>query len=347
MRIHASRVIPYRLPLRAEWTSAQGGFSWRSGWLLRLETDSGLAGWGDCAPLPERNVTAEMAALKQWLTGLDMESARQRLEASCLHPAVRCAADIALSDLAAQQAGLPLAHWLAHDAAQQVRCNAALGALDANTPQRVQAAIVAGFEVLKLKIGLNPVEHELAMLRQLTAKMPTGMTLRLDANRAWNMTDATHFISGMEGLPLEMVEEPLAQPDLTDLASLQALTEVPLALDESLPQLGLEQVLAMTPVQRLVIKPMIIGGLRSGLDAVRQAREAGLECIVTTSMDSAAGTLAALHLAAALNNGLHHGLATAGWLDQDIGCAPDPEQGVMQVSKLPGLGFDPYPEMLA
>ncbi|MDP2961582.1 MAG: o-succinylbenzoate synthase [Sulfurimicrobium sp.] len=341
MRIRASRIIPYHLPLRAEWTSAQGSFAARNGWLLRLETDAGLAGWGDCAPLPEHDATKELEALARTLTGMDMEAARHNPHPARLHPAVRCAADVALSDLAAQRAGLPLAHWLAHDAAQRVRCNAALGPLDAGVPQRAQVAIAEGFEVLKLKVGMAPVDHELAMLRQLSADLPAGIALRLDANRAWNMADARRFIAGMAGLPLEMLEEPLAQPDLTDLATLQAQTAIPLALDESLSGSNLERVLSAAPVQRLVLKPMLLGGLQIALKTAQRARKAGMACVVTTSVDSAVGTLAALHLAAALNNGLHHGLATSVWLTQDVGCAPHPEQGALIVGTKPGLGFAP------
>lgn len=347
MRIRASRVIPYRLPLRAEWTSAQGRFAARQGWLLRLETDAGLVGWGDCAPLPEHDAGEELKILARTLTGMDMEAARQRLHSARRHPAVRCAADVALSDLAAQQAGLPLARWLTQDAAQVVRCNAALGALDADVPQRAQAAIAEGFEVLKLKVGMAPVEHELAMLRQLSAGLPAGIALRLDANRAWNMADARRFIAGMAGLPLEMLEELLAQPTLPELASLQAQTEVPLALDESLLELGVEQVLAAAPVQRLVLKIMVLGGLEISLCTAQKARAAGMACVVTTSVDSAVGTLAALHLASTLNNGLHHGLATSEWLKQDVGSAPHPHHGTLKLGEQPGLGFSPHQELMA
>ncbi|PWB58845.1 MAG: hypothetical protein C3F18_01820, partial [Nitrosomonadales bacterium] len=92
--LSASRIIPYRLPLRAEWASAQGSFAERRGWLLRLETDAGLIGWGDCAPLPEHDAAGELDALGQALAGLDLEAARQRLSSAQLHPAVRCAADV-------------------------------------------------------------------------------------------------------------------------------------------------------------------------------------------------------------------------------------------------------------
>jgi len=347
VKLRTSRIIPYRLPLRAAWVSAQGRFVARHGWLLRLETDTGLAGWGDCAPLPKCDVASALEALGQALTGLALETAWQWLQAAQLHPAVRCAADVALSDLAAQQAGQPLAGWLAHDAAPQVRCNAALGVLDKSALQRAQIAIAAGFEVLKLKVGLKPVEEELAMLRQLATDLPPDIALRLDANRAWNMADAKYFITGMAGLPLEMLEEPLAQPGIAALAKLQGLTDLPLALDESLPELGLEQVLDAAPVQRLVLKIMIAGGLQPALEAAHRAQDAGMDCVVTTSVDSAVGTLAALHLAAALNDGLHHGLATSGWLAQDVGCAPHPEFGMLRVGELPGLGFAPHAEILA
>ncbi len=341
MRIRASRILPYRLPLHTAWASAQGGFAARRGWLLRLDTDSGLTGWGDCAPLPEHDAAGELEALAHALSGLRLEAARQCLSAACLHPAVRCAADVGLSDLAAQEAGQPLARWLAPDAAPRVRCNAALGVLDAGAAQRAEAAIAAGFEVLKLKVGLQAVEHELALMRQLAGNMPGNISLRLDANRAWHMADARRFIAGMAGLPLEMLEEPLAQPCLAELATLQALTGVPLALDESLPGLGVERVLAAAPVRRLVLKIMVTGGLNIALDTARQARAAGMACVVTTSVDSAAGTRAALHLAAALNNGLHHGLATSGWLARDVGSAPRPKHGMLEIGEKPGLGFSP------
>jgi o-succinylbenzoate synthase len=346
VQIRASRIIPYRLPLRAAWVSAQARFAARHGWLLRLETDTGLTGWGDCAPLPEFDAAEELKALAQALAGQNPETARQWLHSAQLHPAARCAADVALCDLAAQQAGLPLARWLTHDAAPQVRCNAALGALDESAPQRAQTAIAASFKVLKFKVGLRPVEHELALLRQLADTLPPDITLRLDANRAWNRADAQRFIAGVADLPLEMLEEPLIQPDLKELGKLQSLTGIPLALDESLPELGLEQVLAAAPVRRLVLKPMVAGGLQITQETALRAGTAGMACVVTTSVDSAVGTLAALHLAAALNNGLHHGLATSAWLAQDVGYAPHPEEGSLTVSERPGLGFIPVPEIL-
>lgn len=339
MRIRNSRAIPYHLPLKAAWRSATGQFGVRSGWLLRLETDDGLLGWGDCAPLPGMPGGLEERCCE--LSGLDWAAADDWLKQAGLPAAGACAVDAALLDLAAQAEGVPLARLLNPAAETGVRCNAALGMLDEDAARRASAAVAKGFEVLKFKVGLTEVGRELMLLRQMASCLPPGVLLRLDANRAWSGGEAAHFLAGLDGLPIEMLEEPLQQPDLAVLAALQRQTPVSLALDESLPELGLEQVLAAVPVRRLVIKPTLCGGLHAGLDVARRAREAGMMCVATTTVDSAAGTLAALHFAAALANGLHHGLATSGWLASDVGVAPESCRGMMYIENVPGLGFVP------
>jgi L-alanine-DL-glutamate epimerase-like enolase superfamily enzyme len=138
-----------------------------------------------------------------------------------------------------------------------------------------------------------------------------------------------------------MLEEPLARPDLFRLAALQQQTAIALALDESLPKLGLAQVSATPAVRRLVLKPMLLGGPHAVLAWARQAHEQGMACVVTTTLDSAVGILAAAHLAAALGNGLHHGLATSSWLERDVGHAPRVSGGMMRLGAQPGLGFEP------
>lgn len=339
MRIRNSQVIPYHLPLKTAWCSAAGGFAVRSGWLLRLETDDGLLGWGDCAPLP--GMASGLEERCGELSGLDWAAADEWLKQAGLPAAGACAVDTALLDLAAQAAGTPLAHLLNPVAETGVRCNAALGILDEDAVRRALAAIAKGFEVLKFKVGLTEVNRELVLLRKMAACLPPGIMLRLDANRAWSGEEAARFLAGLDGLPVDMLEEPMQQPDLAGLAALQRQTPVSLALDESLSELGMERVLAAAPVQRLVVKPMLFGGLRASLDSARRVREAGMICVATTTVDSAAGTLAALHFAAALANGLHHGLATSEWLASDVGVAPKVYRGMLNLEHSPGLGFLP------
>jgi L-alanine-DL-glutamate epimerase-like enolase superfamily enzyme len=231
---------------------------------------------------------------------------------------------------------------LNRQASERLEVNANLGALDSQAADRVVGT--AGFRVYKLKVGLAPVADELALLRHLTAVLPAGVRLRLDANCAWSLTSAAAFLDGLQGLPLESVEEPLASPSLASLKTLQQAAPCTLALDESIGTLDLTRLLGQPPVRRLVLKPILHGGLLPCLKIAGQARRAGMEVLVTTSLDSAAGTWAAAQLAAALGTAganLAHGLGTSDWLGEDLGLPPQIEQGVLRLPDWPGLGFRP------
>jgi len=312
----------------------------------------GLLGHGDCAPLLAAGTETPESALEQLnallplLRGSNPQIALAVLDESAFRaPAARCALESALLDLLAQQAGLPLARWLNPGAPLAARANAMLGGLDEQgetVMARASAALAAGFSVLKLKVGMAAAEIELTQLRRLAGMLPPGVSLRLDANGAWGWAQARCFIEGLSDLPIESLEEPLAQPEIALLQQLQALAGFPLALDESLVQFDIESLLA---VRRLVLKPMVLGGVRPAYALALRAAQAGVECVATTTVDSAVGVLAAAHLAAALDNQLAHGVATSSWLLSDVGNAPLLESGRMLLnSHMNGLGFQAQAE---
>lgn len=339
---------PYRLPLRQPWASSRGGFDVREGCLVRLVTDAGLIGYGDCAPLPQagtESMESAVACLSGWaaaLPGLSPEAALGRMAASAVvAPAACCGLETALLDLLAQQAGLPLARWLNPRSSSVVRVNAVLGSLDGRTVGRALAAVAEGYSVLKLKVGLAAGLTEILMLHELASNLPADVFLRLDANCAWNERDAEDFLGALAGLPVESVEDPLASPDMEGWFRLQAKVPFPLAADESLRIMGADAVFNPSPVRRVVLKPMVLGGLVAALELARRAYEADVECVVTTTVDSAVGVTAALHLAAAVENDLAHGLATSAWLLRDVGTAPLVAGGISRPGDNPGLDCCP------
>lgn len=356
MLIRNARLHPYALPLRAEWKTAAGAFAIREGWLLHIETEDGRSGYGDCAPLPDPGAQsgtetaaqahAALDGYARWLPGHSVAEALQTLALPgdiALAPAARCAIECALLDLAAQAAGVGLGHFLrGAPCAPDVAVNAALGGLAASSEDAVRKACADGFTVLKLKVGSAPVDAEIAHLQRLAALLPAGAKLRLDANRAWSENDAARFLAACAGLPVEQLEEPLADPQPAALARLQAACAFPLALDESGPRDAAAPFFATPPLRRLVLKPPRLGGLLPALALAHDAGAAGIDCIVTSSLDSACGILAAAHLAAALGNELAHGLATANWLVEDTGLAPRVHTGRLTLPGAPGLGFTPY-----
>ncbi|MFC5302872.1 enolase C-terminal domain-like protein [Azospira restricta] len=347
MRIVAATPFPYALPLAARWPGATLPGAVRAGWLLRIDADDGRRGWGECAPLPAHGGESPAAAadaLRQWCARLPGQRVDEALAApdAFAAPAARAAVDSALLDLAAQAVELPLwRHLNAAAGGGTVAVNAMAGDALAGAPARIAAALAAGFTVIKLKVGVGDAGRELAALRELAAALPPHARLRLDANRAWDAATAAHVCAALAELPVESLEEPLAAPTPAALAALQRELPFALAIDESWRELDHEEFFAAPPVRRLVLKLAAHSGLRPALATARRARAAGIDCVVTTGVDSACGTLAAAHLAAAIGNGLAHGLATSDWLAADTGTPPAIGNGRLQLPEVPGLGFVP------
>ena len=359
---------PYRLPLRRPWTSARGGFPLRCGWLVTA-SDEGLCGYGDCAPLPAAGTESALTARRRLrqaaaapvpasppgppspnaapgspspssaLGPPSPSSARERSERT---PAADYALDCALADLASRRAHQPLRHLLAPGARDRVPVNAVLGAIIDTRPADLDRAVRQGFRVIKLKAGLATPEQELARLRDLAATLPPGIALRLDANGAWDPETAAALIRVLATLPIESLEEPLCRADWPNLARLQALAPFPLALDESVADAAALDPAGL-PVRRIVLKPAVVGGLSRTLDTARRLAAGGIEVVLTSLVESAAGLWPTAQLAAALGSSIPQGLATADWLGADLGAPPPIRNGWLHLPATPGSGFAPWP----
>lgn len=337
---------PYSLPLARPWVAASAILTVRQGILLGVETAEGELGWGDCAPLPSSGETGHkrvFAALKTAATALPGQAVAADL-AGIATPEVRWAVETALLDLRARRQGISLAHLLGGTATTEVAVNAALGPLDSGCGERARTALDRGFHLGKIKVGLGSVVEELQALHVLNNQLGGTMRLRLDANRSWDEADARRFLAGLSDLPVDGIEEPLAAPTLNGLARLQAPVGFAVAIDESLAELGADTVIASGAIRRLVVKPARLGGLRRTLDLAAKARDAGMELVVTSVVDSAIGVTAAAHVAAALPLVVAHGLATSEWLAKDVCPPPVLAGGKLKLPNSPGLGLVPLHE---
>ncbi|MBL3598851.1 MAG: o-succinylbenzoate synthase [gamma proteobacterium endosymbiont of Lamellibrachia anaximandri] len=350
MHIRSGRLIPYSLPLRQQWQSSMGGFCERKGWLIELSCNNGAKGYGDCAPLQAAGTEPPEIA-KQWLKeqlsateGKSPSELLRRCTAGTSQtPAARFALETALLDLFAQSEQVTLRHWINAKAPDHVLVNAVIGTLNDSVEKRAFRKIEQGFTTLKLKVGVKSPQDELAQLHGLAQQLTEKIRLRLDANQAWSSKDAEYFIDGIRGLPIDSLEEPLREADLKLLAKLQNRADCSLALDESLAQLHIDRLLAHPPVKRFILKPMVIGSLLSTKKLAESAANASMECVVTTTVDSAVGVLATAQLAAAIPSSRHlaQGLATSEWLEEDIAEPLAIINGQMILPDTHGLGIGP------
>jgi L-alanine-DL-glutamate epimerase-like enolase superfamily enzyme len=301
-----------RARLGAPFVSASGELHERELVVLRLEDADGYAGSGEAAPLGlDDEVGGEevVAALEGCRRTLMRSGRLDRAEilADCsslgLLPSAAAAIDLALWDLAARRAGQPLWRLLGATDAEPVTVNYTIAAPDrAGASAEALQAARSGFSCVKVKVGIGDDGGRLAAVR---ATAGPEVLVRLDANGAWSVAEAEAALDALAPIGIELCEEPVH--GLEETAALAAITNVPLAIDESAATPG---ALDRRVCGSVCLKVTRSGGITGLLEAARRAGETGYDVYLASMLDGPLGIAAALHAAAVLRPRRACGLAT-------------------------------------
>lgn len=164
-------------------------------------------------------------------------------------------------------------------------------------------------DIAKLKVGRNSPEGDAENVKKLLKALP-HLTLRLDANRAWKLENARHFVemlSSAEKRQILFIEEPCQ----TAIQSLQFAQEqqIYIAWDET----AQTQDFILKPqawLKAIVIKPSLIGSLEKCLKLIQQANFFNMQCIISSSIESSLGLSQLAYLAEKLTPKTIPGLDT-------------------------------------
>jgi L-Ala-D/L-Glu epimerase len=314
-------VLRLSIPLKEPFVTSTGVVSERELLLLRLEARDGTVGYGEAAPFePYDGVPLEQAAAA--LTG---GGGRRP-------PQARAAEEIARLDLHARQEDRPLAE--PHKDALPVNMTLAAGPPE-EVAERARAGLREGYACFKLKVGLPDDVDRVAAVREAIGPWPA---LRVDANGAWTVDEAVHAIRGIEGNDLELVEQPCRS--LRELAEVRQRVSTAIAADESVSTLReLRRAAELEACDVVNVKVAGSGGFKPARELMREARSAGMDVFLSSTLDGPWGIAAALQLAAAEELTLACGLATLSLFDSPLGRAlAPPRAGTLSVPPGPGLG---------
>ncbi len=157
-----------------------------------------------------------------------------------------------------------------------------------------------GIKHLKIKIDTaNPVERVAAIRRAVGP----DMTLRVDANGAYDSLMATRVLSALREFGVAAAEQPIPRGDPAELAQLSAGSPIPIMADESLVTLADARALvAARACEYFNLRISKCGGIVRTLQMARLAKSAGLRLqlgshVGETAILSAAGR----HVAAFLD----------------------------------------------
>jgi L-alanine-DL-glutamate epimerase-like enolase superfamily enzyme len=243
--------------------------------------------------------------------------------------------DVALWDMKAKRAGLPLAKLLGARR-DSVRCyNTSGGLLSTPTAELVancEASIDAGIGGLKIKVGQPDPMLDLARMEAVRRAVDGRVPLMVDANQQWDRPTAERVGHALEAFNLVWIEEPLDAYDVEGHARLAAQLVTPIASGEMLTSVAEHKALIDNDAVDF-IQPDAprVGGITQFLKIATLAEQKYLRMAPHFAMEIH------LHLAAAYAH--ETWVEHFDWLDPLFNEQLDIRDGRMIVSSRPGLGI--------
>lgn len=222
--------------------TAHGAWSLREGFIVEIQHEDGVRHYGEVAPIPDFG-SETLAAAADFLSWRVQQ------------PDLAVPAELHCCGFALSVADLPAAPQRSYALAGLLPAGERMFAL-------AEQKVAAGFEVLKCKIGVEPLAQELARLQQLLATLPPAVRLRLDANAGLSAEALAGWLAALapHRERIEYLEQPLSVGQEPAMAAQMQASGIPIALDESLNgAAGAHWLQAWDGP--LVVKPALMGPL--------------------------------------------------------------------------------------
>ena len=317
-------------PLKAEWRrhdlvfkqpakTSRETFKKKDTYILKLSfVDQKIEGWGECSPL--------------WTLSIDSKDGySEKLDWVCenindwknfiysdefsLYPSIQFGLETALLDL--QYGGKKVIF--------PSRFTNGLDSIEINgliwmgnydyMSQQIEGKIEAGYNCVKLKIGAIDWEQEKDLLQKIRSKYSTEeIELRVDANGAFNPSNVGVKLQFLADLKIHSIEQPIMAGNIEEMTKLCSETPVPIALDEEL--IGIKnyyqkrELLEKVKPQYIILKPSLIGGIKSCNEWIKIAKELGVGWWATSALEGNIGLNAIAQFAYQTGNKMPQGLGT-------------------------------------
>ena len=198
--------------------------------------------------------------------------------------------------------------------------------------QQIEEKLAEGFHCIKLKIGAINFEEELQLLRFIRQHFtPEQVEIRVDANGAFDESQALDKINQLSGFKLHSIEQPIQKNNTDRMAELCKTAPIPIALDEEL--IGVfsfaekEELLLKIKPQYIILKPSFIGGFRGTKEWISLAEKHKIDWWITSALESNIGLNAIAQWTFLQQNTMPQGLGTGALYTNNFECPLEVSQG--------------------
>ncbi|WP_460980871.1 mandelate racemase/muconate lactonizing enzyme family protein [Spirosoma fluminis] len=312
MTITSITLYRYDIPLKAPIAISLGTIEHARNVLIEIQTSEGITGWGEGSPfwmiVGETQASGLAAAqdMARLLIGrdpLDIEGNITTLTRYLPgHPTTRSAFDMALYDIAAKAAGMPLYQFLGGAKRDLVTDET----IYISTPERMVADALRiqakGAEAIKVKLGTN-LRDDVQRVEAIRKAIGDQIPIRTDANQGWDVVTASAVLRTIGSWNVQYCEQPIRRHDIAGLRQIRRSSPVPIMADESLfDSADAIRLVREEAVDYFNIKLSKSGGLFEALKINAIAEAAGIPCMIGCMSESRLGLTANAHFAAARQN---------------------------------------------
>jgi len=310
MKITYTEIYAFSIPM-VPFAIATGTMDYAQNVLIRIYTDDGVTGTGECSAFPmivgETQQTCiavakDLAALFKDKDPLDIEARLEEMDHYIAgNTTIKSAYDMALYDICAQVAGLPLYAYLGGQK-KQITTDITVGI---DTPEKMaylaQQFKENGALTLKVKVGKD-AKTDIERIRAIRAAVGTEVKIRLDANQGWSFGAAEAALTAMKDLGIEFCEQPMRYYDDPLVKRLKSATSIPLMADESCYHPRDVANVVNSGFDYINIKLAKSGGIYKALQIADNAARLGTACMMGGMLESRVALTAMTHLVMAADN---------------------------------------------
>jgi muconate cycloisomerase len=290
--------------------------------IFKVHTDTGIVGLGEADPMnpfTEETPSTVMAVTRDLiaphLLGQDptriaiLETALDQYVHSNL--TARGAVNMALYDILGKTKGLPAYFFLG--GLQNFRLPL-LGGIGSGTPDEDRATIEEhleeGCKSFMIKMGALPISDEIVRMIAARNRFGKEITILVDANQGWELSEAMTFIDGIKDYRPDLIEQPVKRHDMDSLKRIHERAPCPVSADESLSTIHDGALLIRErAVDVFSIKVSKNGGLDKSRQIAAVAHAFGLKILMNSMLEFGITQAASLQLGCTLPNLLEVGHA--------------------------------------